>query len=519
MQLKRRSILGLAPIATAAIALVPAPSRAAAPPPAPQASPYADVFFSEGRWQPIAIDVDRTVRDADGGELGLPVRFGATRNVRAALGAREAVLTRRIVFALDDAARLADASALPGVRAVWRAPFGRGVHFATFDTPQGALAGANALVETPGVRYAHPDFILPVEARQRDAGGAGEPLFPAQWNMATIGVETAWRSTDGDPREVVAMIDLGFEESHPDLKDAWLINPGEIPGNGKDDDQNGKVDDVTGWNFATGGANLIYGADNSHGTCTSGIVGARVNGQGTSGICPSCRLLPLVIDDVVSNEAAAFHYAIERGATVISNSWGYSLDAPRTDVLVEAIKTAAETGRGGLGVPIVFAMGNFGADDCAGSDPDISALPTVVAVSSVDKTDTKVGASGYGACLAVVAPSSESQANGIVTTDRVGTNGFNTGANASDLPDLSYTNTFYGTSAAAPQVAGSFALLLARDPSLTREAVIDLLAKNAAKVSPGAAAYDANGHSAQYGYGRLDVGRAMTALEAILAPR
>jgi subtilisin family serine protease/uncharacterized membrane protein YozB (DUF420 family) len=381
------------------------------------------------------------------------------------------------------------------------------------DVASAARAGKE--LKSSGVaRFAHPDVLLRVEGRGHAGnpiGGWSEPLLNQQWHLNVNNTLRAWDiagSLNLVPREtIVAVLDLGFEASHPDLSAAWLVNPGEIPGNRKDDDGNGLVDDVAGWNFATNSNNLLYGASNKHGTSTAGIIGARANQVGVSGMCPWCRVLPVVVDNSAANTAAAFRYAHARGARIFSNSWGYALQSPATDVVVEAIREVARDS------VIVFAMGNTRADNCRASNPDISSLEDVIAVSSVNANGYKVPDSGFGPCLDLVAPSSggptDRENPSITTTDRVGQPGYNTGRDTDDLPDPDYTNTFWGTSAAAPQVAGAAAILWSFAPSAGAAAVTSALISTATKTGGSDASYDFDGHSDQYGFGLVNAGDAL----------
>ena len=457
--------------------------------------------------------VPRKQVSPEDGILGLPAWFGPSH-------AAPAILTDTIVV------KFADKSAATGLGGLPEAPiaveplsYQSGLFRVRFRAPVVAIAAANQLYHTTGVIFAHPDFQFRISKRTPQMV---EPFFGKQWHLqntgqsgGTIGADTraaaAWGMTRGASSVVVAVIDLGFEQAHPDLQDAWLINPGEIPGNRIDDDHNGFVDDVMGWNFAIDGNNLIYGQASSHGTAVAGVIGARANGIGVSGICPECRVLPLVIEGKPSKDAAAFYYARSMGAAVISNSWGYDIEAPRTDLMVTAINEVALSGRGGKGTTIVFAMNNRNRDDCSGPYPDLSSLASVVAVSSIDHNDHKVTDSAWGNCLKLLAPSSGSTANGIVTTDRVGTNGYNPQV-ANNLPDQDYTNSFFGTSAAAPQVAAGFGLLYSLRPDLTGAQATDLMVRAADKVDASAAQYDPRtGHSNKYGYGRINIEAALRA--------
>lgn len=487
-----------------------------------QAAPRPAIFHSQGLTHRLTVDPAlMAVRD-DGphesddafARLGVKIvpRSARPTESQSILGApvwlasgAVGIVTRRVLIGAPPAAVR---PFLPQGTTVADAPFAEDIAIVTTPSPEAALTLAEEMRLLPGVRWAHPDFHFQIESR---SDPRGEPLFESQWHLDRAAVPTAWETTTGSASTVVAAIDLGFESSHPDLADAWLVNLGEIAGNRRDDDANGLVDDVAGWNFAVGSANLIYGANSAHGTAVAGVIGARANGAGVTGICPGCRVLPLVIDNAVANAAAAFRYAATRGATVISNSWGYAVGTPTTDVVVEAINRVAQDGRSGKGTTIVFAMSNFHRDDCRGTEPDISSLPSVVAVSAVDKDDLKVEASGFGACLKLVAPSSGSEAGGVLTTDRPGTKGYNRGERPSDVPDLDYTNTFYGTSAATPQVTAAFALMYSRWPALTRDAALRRMLDTTDKIRPDLAGYDPRtGHSTLYGYGRINVGRALT---------
>jgi subtilisin family serine protease len=454
------------------------------------------------------------VRRADGEKnfgRGLPVRFSS-----GGVG----LLTDAILIGVDDINRIK--SILPQVIMAERLIGSLDVYRVRFHSPEAVLRSLALLQSEKSLRFVHPDFRLPVESRG-SSDPTEEPLWSVAWHLKKTDVSQAWVKTTGSSSVLVALIDLGFEVDHPDLQGAWAVNPGEIPGNRKDDDSNGLVDDVLGWNFGVGGPNLLYGAGPGHGTATAGIIAARVNGIGGSGICPGCRVLPLVIDDQVSSAVAAFYYAKSQGAAVVSNSWGYRVGTPETEALSEAIQKIAVDGRGGQGTSVVFAMGNKGRDDCRGSEPDISALPSVIAVSSADFQDKKIAEAGYGECLAILAPSSVGRTQGVVTTDRRGKKGFNSGSERGDLADLDYTNSFHGTSAAAPQVAGALALLYSLCPSMEARVAYDLLISSADKVNPDEARYDSiTGRSLLYGYGRLNIGatieKAANGLSSQLCP-
>lgn len=452
------------------------------------------------------------------GSPDLPTYFysGGTRHafiyendgIRFESGA-PAHLTRRIVVGISDKRGHEEIASQVGLIAQSVSHFSPRVVLADFASIEDALNAANNLYKQPGIRWSHPDFSLNVEARETH-DPVMEPYIDKAWHLKKINAPQAWQVTQGNQQTLVALIDLGFEQNHSDLKPSWYQNKAEIPDNRLDDDGNGYIDDFSGWNFALNGNNLIYGMNAAHGTATAGVIGARADGHGTVGICPNCSILPLVIDDSPVNAAAAFYYAYQAGAIVISNSWGYGIGTPQTDVLVEAIEDIAMNGRDGKGATIVFAMDNRNRDNCRGLEPDISSLEAVIAVSASDRNDRKIRESGYGECLDLVAPSAASARNAIVTSDRPGPKGYNRGDNRADFQDLDYTNSFYGTSAAAPQVAAAFALLYSASPALTHLEAKRIIIDSADKISPETANYNPKtGLSSLYGYGRLNIGRAL----------
>lgn len=463
--------------------------------------------------------VPRATRGVPGEVVGYPVWFNRGKG---AVG----VLTREIVVKVRRRAGERAVRATAGFSTM--APLGRarGLFKATFSSPTVALAAANALSRRKDVAYAHPNFWIPKDWRESRPPRAGETYFQDLWHLenngqfgglagADIHVKAAWEVTEGDPSIVVAILDGGFETSHPDLDLAFFRNPREIIGNGVDDDDNGYVDDVSGWNFWTDAGDASGGLLDLHGTAVAGLVGARKNGQGVVGTCPSCTLLPIAVSWEVAEDAAAFHYASALGADVITNSWGYPIGTPETDVVVDAIHESATTGRGGKGAIILFAMNNSDQDDCVGPEPDLSAHDDVVAVSGASDLDVKVTGSAWGDCMEILAPTREGGRKGVATTDLLGKRGYNAGDTPSqDLVDLAYTNDFGGTSAATPIAAGVFGLMLAVNGGLTRNEAVAMVLATADKIRPELAAYNPRtGFSSKYGYGRINAARAVGAAQ------
>jgi subtilisin family serine protease len=440
--------------------------------------------------------------------VGVPVWFASEQK-------EPSVLTPDIVIRFTGKATADTYLKSPDVKSYRRLRVPGNVYVVTYETPETALHRANGLSEREDIVYAHPDFIIAKDFRTDDT------WYDLQWHLhntgqtggtagADIGIEGAFARTMGDPEILIAVLDMDFDILHEDLIDGIFLNRGEIPGNNIDDDGNGYIDDVRGWNFSDHTPSFNpKRAD--HGTAVAGLVGARSNGIGTTGTCPGCTILPVGMSFQPSDDAEAFHYAFSQHADIITNSWGYDLYAPVTDVVVDAINHAATAGRNERGTVILFAMTNTPYDNCKPDNPDISSLPAVFAISSTDHNDHKVKNAGWGDCLDFVAPSrGASGTEGIVTTDVTGTLGYNNGSDIR-MRNVNYTTTFGGTSAATPSVAGVVGLMLSVNPELTRDEVKCILQGTTDKVDGLAAAYDATGFSKTHGWGRINAGAAVNA--------
>jgi subtilisin family serine protease len=474
--------------------------------------------------------VPATAKLAHGTDAGVPVWFSKSRG---ALG----ILTSEIVLRTDSADLIGSLKKTREFSAVRESKVKNGLFVISFKDPSSALAWANKLSGQRGVKYAHPNFRIPKSWRNAVPAAAlsgarkvaltdpsEEPYFTTQWHLSNTGqgggtpgadihVKEAWQVTLGSEDVIVGVLDAGFEVSHPDIQAGWYVNHGEIPGNSIDDDNNGYVDDVNGWNFRTASGDITDGYVSDHGTAVAGLVGARVNGRGMTGVCPRCSMLPVSLSWEVAEDAEAFYYAKLFGADIITNSWGYPVGTPYTDAVVEAINEVAATGRDGKGTIILFAMNNINQDDCVGDEPDISSLDSVIAVSAASDLDKKVSFSAWGACMEFLSPSYESGRRGIGSTDLLGDKGYNTGTRPGDLPDIDYTNDFGGTSAATPIAAGVFGLMLSVNENLTRDEALAMVLATADKVHPDLAGYDPSGFSLKYGFGRINAAKALRAVE------
>lgn len=339
-----------------------------------------------------------------------------------------------------------------------------------------------ALSVLPEVAFAEPDYIA-TEASLPPQLTINDPLYPDQWGLAKINIEGAWAVTYGSPTISIAVIDSGIDLTHPDLAANLWSNPGEIAGNGVDDDSNGYVDDVRGWNFVS--SNNDVSDEYGHGTLVAGVAAAvGGNGQGIVGACPLCRIMPV---KVMQNSGAANYsdiaagvlYAAQKGAKVINLSLG---GYANSNTLQNAINSAANT----YGAVIVGGAGN----DNATTPFYPAAYGNVLAVAGTLNDDTKSATSNYGAWVDVSAPGA-----GIRSTTLGG-----------GWADAS------GTSMSAPFAAGLAGLLRALHPDWTQLVIRSQITHTAESIdglNPSLAGL--------LGSGRLDAGSAMQVPHPVLS--
>jgi subtilisin family serine protease len=271
-------------------------------------------------------------------------------------------------------------------------------------------------------------------------------MLGQQWGLQATGASEAWTQSSGDG-VIVAVLDTGIQLDHPDLAGAIWTNPGEIAGNGRDDDADGIVDDVHGANMFNSSANVDD--DNDHGTHIAGIVAARQgNDIGGSGIAPGATILPVkVLDANMTGDtetlARGIHYAVDRGAKILSISINSD---PRADALKSAVAYAGQRG-----AVIVAAAGNNGRN--------IDLLPEYLASLS-DPAIIGVGATMSDGHLW------NKSNTGLVSVDLAAP-----GAGIYSTARGSGYQSRTGTSAATPFVAGTLALLSAARPDLPMSAL------------------------------------------------
>lgn len=330
---------------------------------------------------------------------------------------------------------------------------------------------ACALIERmPGVLYAEPDYL--VELTDTDEPTTDDPYFPRQWGLnntgqAVLGLlgmpgadmrgASVWGRTDGGRDVVVAVIDTGIDWTHPDLDDNIWTNPNEIPGNGIDDDANGFVDDVRGWDFVGRDANPR--SSNGHGTHVAGIIAAeRDNGIGIAGVAWRAKIMPVRVIGSgrvrVSTVIAGLQYAADNGARVVNMSLFL---ASRSQAMHDALN---ELDR--LGIVVVVSAGNNGRNlDRSPLYPASYQVDNVIAVAALTSRDRFAGFSNYGpSSVHVAAPGTR-----VLST----------------WPNRSY-RYLDGTSMAAPHVAGVAALLIAEHPGWTPTQVRNRIVNTARRI-------------------------------------
>jgi subtilisin family serine protease len=275
-----------------------------------------------------------------------------------------------------------------------------------------------------------------------------------EWNLNAINAPEAWAAGYTGAGVVVAVVDTGVDLNHPDLMSQLFVNAGEIAGNGVDDDGNGYVDDISGWDFYAGDNSANDG--NGHGTHVAGTIAADNNGTGATGVAPDATIMPVRVlgndgSGSAGSVAAGIRYAVNMGADVINLSLGGSFSS----LILSAIEYAVAND-----VLVVAAAGNEAAATPGYPARFSSSLAGVLSVGAYSSAGTIANFS-----------------------NDVG----NSGAVQVDAPGVSIYSTYAGdtygrlsgTSMATPHVAGLAALALSANPGLTAAQLRSLIVAGA----------------------------------------
>jgi subtilisin family serine protease len=316
--------------------------------------------------------------------------------------------------------------------------------------------------------YVEPDYIVRKVGAPTDAAYADGRL----WGLnntgqrggksgADIEVLPVWDQTTGSKDVIVGVIDSGIRHTHQDLAANMWVNPGEIAGNNRDDDGNGYVDDIHGINAITGSGDPMD--DDGHGSHCAGSIGAQANGGGdVVGVNWNVSLMGLKFLSAKgtgknSNAIECIDYAIDQQVDILNNSWG---GGGYSQALFDAIDRARAAG-----ILFVVAASNEGTNnDTRARYPSNFAVANIISVAALDRNDRLAGFSNYGAA-----------------TVHLGAPGVDIYSTTADS-DTS-TDTYDGTSMAAPHVSGVAALIKAALPGLSLAELKDRLVKNTRPVA------------------------------------
>ena len=371
-----------------------------------------------------------------------------------------------------------------------------------------SLAVANEIALSGAVEFCHPNFSLTRVTMHTP----NDPIYGDQWHLESTGqlgakvdadvdAEGAWDYTLGDPNSIVAVVDTGMELYHPDLE-ADLVQGIDVLSN----DNDPKAEN--GW--------LGLGPED-HATSVAGVSAAiGDNNEGVTGVSPRSKIMPIRFlsgglfgpSPSTQDEADAFNFARANGAWVINNSWGPLFGANLAASTKAAVDDCNANGRGGLGMVIFFAAGNSGNNN---SNNGYAAYQGIVGVSACNDFGVLSGYSCFGPTVDCAAPSNDNgnAHNGITTTDRHGSKGYDNG---------NYTDEFGGTSSASPLAAGVMLLTMSANPTLTRSQVLECYLGSCEKIDERNGNYDATGHSDWYGQGRVNAEQAVLAALNFGAP-
>ena len=299
------------------------------------------------------------------------------------------------------------------------------------------------------------------------------PQQPVNWGIPKIETPLAWHTTHGADDIVVAVIDSGVDFSIPELARSMWVNQDEIPNNGVDDDGNGYIDDVHGWDFRDNDNSSLSGTSlHWHGTFVASIIAAWPTENAIVGVAPGVKIMDIRFLDSENlfygrdwkTFAKAIDYAVDNGARIINLSIYADGKPPR--FFEQAIRRASQHD-----VIIVGIAGNDGRSQVRYPGK----YDSIITVSATTSNDQLASFSNYGGEVVVAGPGN------LITSLIPG-----------GLPA-----TMSGTSFAAPHVTGTLALILSVSPHLTAAQALAVLEESVADLG-------GQGHDRQFGYGLID---------------
>ena len=310
---------------------------------------------------------------------------------------------------------------------------------------------------------------------------------------AHINLSAAWNTTKGKKSNAeaikVAIIDEGFEVSHPEIKDQIFATYNVMTG----------TTDVSNTSTSTF----------SHGTAVAGVIASKY-----LGVAPEAQLILInidLLDDYQSSSTlteadliSAFQKAVDLGAQVINCSWGGGTVSGILSAKIQELKDN--------NITVVFSAGNDSSNLDSDGTTDESELSSVIGVGASSVENDITSYSNYGSQIDLIAPAGGNTTDGllgVLSLDLTGTNGINT---STQLGLVNYNYSFVqGTSFSAPTVSGVVALLLAAKPTLTANEIRQILIDTADKVgTSNGADYSVNNFDVKRAYGKINAGKAMT---------
>lgn len=411
------------------------------------------------------------------------------------VGDVQAWLTKRIIIRLKDGIGL---NQIQNILEKYDASFVKNLTDAnTFifktDQIQAQFSIIHEINDLGLLDWGEPDFKMEILRRV-------DPFYQYQWHLNNTG------GTDLGGKALLNDADI-------DAPEAWAIATGSnvtvaVIDDGLEDHED-MATLLTGYTPADGGDGTPSLSTDGHGQQCAGLIGALHNDIGVSGVSPDVSMFSVNIfapNTTNADVADGINWAVNNGADVLSNSWGFTSCTTNINSITSAFANAATNGRGGLGCIILVASGND-FNTCVSYPANLS---TVTAVGGISGDGERSNFSNYGPTLDLVAPSNDdwvfnaagqliSTAHDLVTIDREGSAGWFTG---------NYSDGFGGTSGATPIAAGVAALVLSVDPLLTKTEVENILYTTVDDIGT-------SGFDNEYGYGRVNAYQAVLAAGGI----